>query len=92
MHSQYKFKPQECPELHSSFLNQITFNWFTKLAWKGHRRPLERKDLWDLNDRDSSSRLNEEFEQYFIPEMKSKSYSIRKNVVLFRIPRKDQTF
>ncbi|KAE9546032.1 hypothetical protein FO519_010756, partial [Halicephalobus sp. NKZ332] len=27
-----------CPELFASFLNQITFNWFTGMAIKGHRR------------------------------------------------------
>ncbi|KAE9546387.1 hypothetical protein FO519_010401, partial [Halicephalobus sp. NKZ332] len=43
-----------CPELFTSFLSQITFNWFTELAIKGYKKPLEPEDLWDLNERDIS--------------------------------------
>ncbi|KAE9547185.1 hypothetical protein FO519_009603, partial [Halicephalobus sp. NKZ332] len=36
---------------------QITFNWFTELAIKGYKKPLEPEDLWDLNERDISKYL-----------------------------------
>ncbi|KAE9550241.1 hypothetical protein FO519_006539 [Halicephalobus sp. NKZ332] len=52
-----------CPELFASFLNQITFNWFTGMAIKGHRRALESEDLWDLNERDTSKHLLEKFQK-----------------------------
>uniref|UniRef100_A0A1I7XQT9 DUF805 domain-containing protein n=1 Tax=Heterorhabditis bacteriophora TaxID=37862 RepID=A0A1I7XQT9_HETBA len=61
---------KECPELSTSFLNQITFNWFTKLAVKGNSKPLERDDLWDLNERDRSSTLIPKFNENFIPEVR----------------------
>ncbi|XP_031698824.1 canalicular multispecific organic anion transporter 2 isoform X1 [Anarrhichthys ocellatus] len=32
----------------------MTFWWFTRLAIKGYKQPLENKDLWSLNQRDSS--------------------------------------
>ncbi|KIH68442.1 hypothetical protein ANCDUO_01227 [Ancylostoma duodenale] len=63
------FQKQTCPELSTSFLNQITFNWFTGLAVKGYRKPLERDDLWGLNERDSASNLIPQFNQYFKPEL-----------------------
>ncbi|VDO72939.1 unnamed protein product [Haemonchus placei] len=56
---------QICPELSTSFLNQITFQWFTGLAVKGYKRPLERDDLWSLNERDRASHLIPEFYHYF---------------------------
>ncbi|CAJ0609669.1 unnamed protein product [Cylicocyclus nassatus] len=61
---------QVCPELSTSFLNQITFNWFTGLAVKGYKKPLERDDLWGLNERDASTTLIPQFDEYFKPELK----------------------
>ncbi|CAJ0609705.1 unnamed protein product [Cylicocyclus nassatus] len=61
---------QVCPELSTSFLNQITFNWFTGLAVKGYKKPLERDDLWGLNERDASVTLIPQFNKYFKPELK----------------------
>lgn len=50
-----------CPELYSSFLNQITFNWFHTMASVGHKRSLEIDDLWELNPRDRSKHLVDKF-------------------------------
>ncbi|KAM9837505.1 ATP-binding cassette sub-family C member 3 isoform 2-T2 [Aulostomus maculatus] len=46
--------PNPCPEATAGFLSTITFWWFTSLAVKGYKVPLEAKDLWSLNQRDSS--------------------------------------
>uniref|UniRef100_A0A671VKK2 ATP-binding cassette, sub-family C (CFTR/MRP), member 3 n=1 Tax=Sparus aurata TaxID=8175 RepID=A0A671VKK2_SPAAU len=43
-----------CPETTAGFLSTITFWWFTRMAIKGYRMPLEAKDLWSMNPRDSS--------------------------------------
>uniref|UniRef100_A0A8C3AES5 ATP-binding cassette, sub-family C (CFTR/MRP), member 3 n=1 Tax=Cyclopterus lumpus TaxID=8103 RepID=A0A8C3AES5_CYCLU len=43
-----------CPETTAGFLSTLTFWWFTSLAIKGYKTPLENKDLWSLNQRDSS--------------------------------------
>uniref|UniRef100_A0A8C6PZ27 ABC-type glutathione-S-conjugate transporter n=1 Tax=Nothobranchius furzeri TaxID=105023 RepID=A0A8C6PZ27_NOTFU len=43
-----------CPETTAGFLSTVTFWWFTSLAIKGYKMPLEAKDLWSLNQRDSS--------------------------------------
>ncbi|XP_035260765.1 canalicular multispecific organic anion transporter 2 isoform X2 [Anguilla anguilla] len=46
--------PNPCPETTAGFLSTMTFWWFTSMAIKGYRNPLENKDLWSLNKRDSS--------------------------------------
>ncbi|NXH09840.1 MRP3 protein, partial [Bucco capensis] len=46
--------PNPCPELTSGFLSRLTFWWFTSLAILGYKRPLEDKDLWSLNEDDTS--------------------------------------
>uniref|UniRef100_A0A3P8UPJ9 ATP binding cassette subfamily C member 3 n=1 Tax=Cynoglossus semilaevis TaxID=244447 RepID=A0A3P8UPJ9_CYNSE len=49
--------PNPCPETTAGFLSTITFWWFTSMAIKGYKVPLEAKDLWSLNQRDSSSTM-----------------------------------
>ncbi|XP_047234005.1 ATP-binding cassette sub-family C member 3 isoform X2 [Girardinichthys multiradiatus] len=49
--------PNPCPETTAGFLSTVTFWWFTRLAIKGYKMPLEAKDLWSLNQRDSSEKM-----------------------------------
>ncbi|XP_035998439.1 canalicular multispecific organic anion transporter 2 isoform X2 [Fundulus heteroclitus] len=49
--------PNPCPETTAGFLSTVTFWWFTSLAIKGYKVPLEAKDLWSLNQRDSSGNM-----------------------------------
>uniref|UniRef100_A0A8C5TUD7 Canalicular multispecific organic anion transporter 2 n=1 Tax=Malurus cyaneus samueli TaxID=2593467 RepID=A0A8C5TUD7_9PASS len=46
-----------CPELNSGFLSRLTFWWFTSMAIRGYKRPLEDKDLWSLNEDDTSKTI-----------------------------------
>ncbi|MCJ8738368.1 hypothetical protein PDJAM_G00034890 [Pangasius djambal] len=46
--------PNPCPESSAGFLSRMTFWWFTSMAIKGYKSPLENKDLWSLNKDDSS--------------------------------------
>ncbi|XP_009304647.1 ATP-binding cassette sub-family C member 3 isoform X2 [Danio rerio] len=46
--------PNVCPETTAGFLSRMTFWWFTRMAIKGYKSPLENKDLWSLNKNDSS--------------------------------------
>ncbi|XP_069563543.1 ATP-binding cassette sub-family C member 3 isoform X1 [Brachyistius frenatus] len=46
--------PNPCPETTAGFLSTMTFWWFTRMAIKGYKTPLQVKDLWSLNQRDSS--------------------------------------
>jgi len=52
-------------ELSASFLNQIFFFWFDPLTWKGWKRPLEEKDIYDINPEDSCAELVPPFDKYF---------------------------
>ncbi|NXX95541.1 MRP3 protein, partial [Centropus bengalensis] len=49
--------PNPCPELTSGFLSRLTFWWFTSMAVLGYKRPLEEKDLWSLNEDDTSKSI-----------------------------------
>ncbi|XP_060795614.1 ATP-binding cassette sub-family C member 3 isoform X2 [Neoarius graeffei] len=46
--------PNPCPESSAGFLSRMTFWWFTSMAIKGYKSPLENKDLWSLNKEDTS--------------------------------------
>ncbi|XP_041075962.1 ATP-binding cassette sub-family C member 3-like isoform X1 [Polyodon spathula] len=46
--------PNPCPESTAGFLSTMTFWWFTSMVIKGYRNPLEDKDLWSLNKKDTS--------------------------------------
>ncbi|XP_060060875.1 ATP-binding cassette sub-family C member 3 [Erinaceus europaeus] len=43
-----------CPEASAGFFSRLSFWWFTKMAIRGYRRPLEEQDLWSLNKADKS--------------------------------------
>uniref|UniRef100_A0A4W6BLH0 ATP-binding cassette, sub-family C (CFTR/MRP), member 3 n=1 Tax=Lates calcarifer TaxID=8187 RepID=A0A4W6BLH0_LATCA len=51
------FSNNPCPETTAGFLSTMTFWWFTSMAIKGYKMPLEAKDLWSLNQRDSSKMM-----------------------------------
>lgn len=54
-----------CPEQSASFLSRLFFTWFDPLAWKGYRRPLEHKDLWEMNVEDTSKEIMPLFLKYW---------------------------
>ncbi|VDD89505.1 unnamed protein product [Enterobius vermicularis] len=62
---------QMCPEESCSFLNQITFNWFNGLAFKGSRRSLQISDLWKLKTQDQSKVLVPQFNKHWLPSLKA---------------------
>lgn len=53
------------PELRSSFLRQIFFQWFDKTVYYGWRRPLTEADMYDINPADASRELVPPFDKYF---------------------------
>ncbi|KAJ1097026.1 hypothetical protein NDU88_002155 [Pleurodeles waltl] len=56
-----KKESNPCPEAHSSFLSQITFNWFTDIMIKGYRQPLEEENIWALRASDTAEQTVSEF-------------------------------
>ena len=53
------------PELSSSFLRQLFFQWFDKICLIGWRRPLTEKDMYDINPEDTSREIVPEFDKHF---------------------------
>uniref|UniRef100_A0A673UJY8 Multidrug resistance-associated protein 1-like n=1 Tax=Suricata suricatta TaxID=37032 RepID=A0A673UJY8_SURSU len=46
---------QKCnPEKSASFFSRMTYSWFTRIIILGYKKPLEREDLFELNESDSS--------------------------------------
>ncbi|KAM9537342.1 ATP-binding cassette sub-family C member 3 [Guaruba guarouba] len=80
--------PNPCPELTSGFLSRLTFWWFTSMAILGYKRPLEDKDLWSLNEDDTSKvivqQLSKEWdkEKAMCKEKEDVTYMKKSNNVL----------
>ncbi|KAM9035583.1 ATP-binding cassette sub-family C member 2-like isoform 2-T2 [Sarcophilus harrisii] len=51
------------PEKHASFISKITYSWFNSVIILGYKKPLEREDLFELNDNDSSYNVCPIFEK-----------------------------
>ncbi|XP_072523441.1 ATP-binding cassette sub-family C member 3 isoform X2 [Salminus brasiliensis] len=71
--------PNPCPESAAGFLSRMTFWWFTSMAIKGYKSPLETKDLWSLNKQDSSEMVVPKLLREWEVE-KSKTQSIEQDV------------
>lgn len=57
------------PEAAATFLSRITFNWFNSMAFKGYKRPLVQEDMWELNEKDSTSYINQNFQHFMKIEL-----------------------
>uniref|UniRef100_A0A8C7KAB3 Canalicular multispecific organic anion transporter 2-like n=1 Tax=Oncorhynchus kisutch TaxID=8019 RepID=A0A8C7KAB3_ONCKI len=74
--------PNPCPQSTAGFLSTMTFWWFTSMAIKGYKNPLEAKDLWSLNKRDSS----EEVVPKLLKEWDLEQIKIRSTQALYSKP------
>uniref|UniRef100_A0A1I7UPW2 ABC-type glutathione-S-conjugate transporter n=1 Tax=Caenorhabditis tropicalis TaxID=1561998 RepID=A0A1I7UPW2_9PELO len=70
---------KSCPEHSSSFINQLTFQWFTGLAILGNKKSLETEDLWDLNERDRAENIIPSFMANLKPGMEEYRRRVKKN-------------
>ncbi|KAM8924619.1 ATP-binding cassette sub-family C member 2 [Pelodytes ibericus] len=66
------------PELTSSFLSRITFNWYNSTILKGYKKPLEMGDLWELNNADQTKNICNEFEKQMKKELKIAKKKLQK--------------
>uniref|UniRef100_UPI00398F0E09 ATP-binding cassette sub-family C member 2 n=1 Tax=Pristiophorus japonicus TaxID=55135 RepID=UPI00398F0E09 len=64
--SEEKAAAEKNPQVSASFLSQITFNWFNRMMVKGYQKPLETKDLWELNEVDKTQNIHAELEQHMV--------------------------
>ncbi|XP_042722307.1 multidrug resistance-associated protein 1-like isoform X3 [Lagopus leucura] len=70
-----KVKPQEkcSPEENVSFFNKLTYSWFSRLISIGYKKPLERDDLFELNESDSPYSVGPNFEKQWRKEIQKSS-------------------
>uniref|UniRef100_A0A3Q2E358 ATP binding cassette subfamily C member 3 n=1 Tax=Cyprinodon variegatus TaxID=28743 RepID=A0A3Q2E358_CYPVA len=84
--------PNPCPETTAGFLSTVTFWWFTSLAIKGYKRPLESKDLWSLNKRDSSEEMVPKLlKEWDKEQAKAKSDQLLTNQAVYAKPQPSAT-
>ncbi|KAE8736542.1 ABC-transporter, subfamily C member 17, partial [Frankliniella occidentalis] len=53
--SQYTSIESRCPVFDASFPSKMLFAWYDRMAWTGFKKPLEHKDLWELNPADRAA-------------------------------------
>uniref|UniRef100_A0A8C8J884 Uncharacterized protein n=1 Tax=Oncorhynchus tshawytscha TaxID=74940 RepID=A0A8C8J884_ONCTS len=79
--------PNPCPQSTAGFLSTMTFWWFTSMAIKGYRNPLEAKDLWSLNKRDSSEEVVPKLlREWDLEQIKAHSAEDRSTQALYSKP------
>ncbi|GKE51784.1 hypothetical protein Tco_1486940, partial [Tanacetum coccineum] len=49
---------QICPERRTNIISSIFFSWMDPLMFLGYKRPLTEKDIWKLDDWDTTETLN----------------------------------
>ncbi|CAG9797144.1 unnamed protein product [Chironomus riparius] len=65
------------PELGVGAIIKIFYAWFEPIAWKGYRRPLTEKDIYDINPENASAELVPKFDYNFeksVTKSKKKIY------------------
>ncbi|XP_054556332.1 multidrug resistance-associated protein 1-like isoform X2 [Talpa occidentalis] len=61
---------QKCsPEKSASFFSKMTYSWFSRIIILGYKKPLEREDLFELNESDSSYSVCSIFEKQWRKEV-----------------------
>ncbi|XP_075710611.1 multidrug resistance-associated protein 1-like [Rhinoderma darwinii] len=53
----------ENPEYRASFFSRVTYSWYSRIIKLGYKKPLEREDLIELHDGDSSYNVYPAFEE-----------------------------
>ncbi|XP_015722690.1 canalicular multispecific organic anion transporter 1 isoform X2 [Coturnix japonica] len=51
------------PEVTASILSSVTFEWYSRIVYKGHRKPLEIEDVWELKDKDRTQAISAAFQK-----------------------------
>ncbi|XP_062036339.1 multidrug resistance-associated protein 1-like [Lepus europaeus] len=61
---------QKCsPEKSASLFSKVTYSWFSRIIILGYKKPLEREDLFELNESDSSYTVCPIFEKQWRKEV-----------------------
>lgn len=77
----HEFEPKtSCPINRASFLSQITFWWFTSLAWKGLKRPLVQEDMWKLDRENQTKNIYRQFNRHLKPKANKNPSIVTKKI------------
>ncbi|XP_015279767.1 PREDICTED: multidrug resistance-associated protein 1-like [Gekko japonicus] len=68
------------PEGNASFFSKITYSWYSRVITLGYKKPLERDDLFELNENDSSYIVCPDFEKQWRREILKSSKDIKVTV------------
>ncbi|XP_042665462.1 multidrug resistance-associated protein 1-like isoform X3 [Centrocercus urophasianus] len=79
------------PEENVSFFNKLTYSWFSRLISIGYKKPLERDDLFELNESDSPYSVGPNFEKQWRKEIQKSSAGLT-NSYIERMPFKSRSF
>ncbi|XP_025064482.1 multidrug resistance-associated protein 1-like isoform X2 [Alligator sinensis] len=60
-----KFSPEE----NASFFSKVTYSWYSRVITLGYKKPLEREDLFELNESDSPYTVCPNFEKQWRKEV-----------------------
>lgn len=55
-----------CPEIKASFIRKLLFIWFEPMTWRGFRKPLETRDMWDIRPEDTSRAMVPDFDRHWL--------------------------
>jgi hypothetical protein len=64
-----KLERNSSTELDSSFPNRVTMQWFTSLPVLGSKQTITEKDLFDLNNENTSGHLTKLWDHYWRPKI-----------------------
>nr|XP_056714411.1 multidrug resistance-associated protein 1-like isoform X2 [Euleptes europaea] len=76
--SRRPFSRKKCsPEGNASFFSKITYSWYSRIITLGYKKPLERDDLFELNENDSSYVVCPDFEKQWRRELLKSTKDIK---------------
>ncbi|NXN36277.1 MRP1 protein, partial [Rhinoptilus africanus] len=71
---------QKCsPEESVFFFSKVTYSWFSRLISMGYKKPLERDDLFELNESDSPYSVCPKFEKQWRKEIQKSNTGLTSN-------------
>lgn len=60
------------------------------MAFKGYRRPLVQEDMWELNEKDSTSYINQRFQHFMQSELGAARVRLQKQLKKKQVKKRDK--
>ena len=72
------------PEEKASFPSRLVYQWFDAMIWKGYKKPLEGKDLCDMNFDDKARNVVPRFDKHWEKSLRKKT-KYEPSTLVFRL-------